>query len=658
MLRPKVILDPKATEPKVSTENNALPIEGEGTGRGASAPTHYKGIPLADIIAKWWRDVEKCPECDNYQPAPGNRNAPLQRLACELTFLLDDRADWIRQTLPTYGLPEVEYNGIIDRAIKYKIDNNRMYMSREMRKLINSFLSHRDTEDTENFNDQDDDLEENSLPSGEGQGIGPQGSFLPTAPPTLPPGIQQFVDACVTPSQKAVAAVSALVGYGVLLSNLRARVSKGTVEQIPIILAYCWGKTNAGKTSLTRSVINEICGAQDDDTLETLRGMDNCFLAQWLEVQKQAQATGGGAKKMPVLPNFPFRCLADDFTPPAFLKTLMDARSMGALLYCPEHDLMTMNGNMAAWKQIDGRLRTMFDGEWISAKRVSVNAVSGKARALGCCLICGTDSNVAEYFTAKQVLNGLANRMVFLHLTMPQGQRVYPRALTKKERSIVRSMSRKALDQNVMVQEVTDSDGNLTYDVQRGEERQLRLEWLWDRLTREFEEVELQRAMLENSDARESLVPRSKEVAFRAGMVMHWLWGCKQSPEAQERLFQACMWVAYTMLNGLLELFQSQVDGSQSPLKLNVPQASVWELLDDTFTREQLANVLRVLGKKELPYNVLSKWRHLQLPGNDEEGVIEKISDHYYKKGTDAWKAAKAVQAENIKTFFDNEDNL
>lgn len=63
-------------------------------------------------------------------------------------------------------------------------------------------------------------------------------------------------------------------------------------------------------------------------------------------------------------------------------------------------------------------------------------------------------------------------------------------------------------------------------------------------------------------------------MAFRAGMVMHWLWGCRRSPR-----------------------------------------------------------------------NVLKKWRHLQLPGNDEEGVIEKLEGVFYKKGTDAWKAAKAVQA-------------
>ena len=641
-----------------------------GEGQGRRAPTTFKGIPYSMIISRWWRDVEKCPESDNYEPAPGNRNTPIMRLACELTFLLDDNVEWIREVLPTYGLRQAEFDDIIQRAVRYKKDSNRMYVSRQMKSLLQTLNEeiengegvddvHAEGERNDADEDGDDEWDDDNAQK-DGDVLQCEQSYSLTSPPDMPHGVQEFVDCARTTAQQAVAAVSALIGWGVLLSHLRAKVSNGTLEQLPIMLAYCWGKTVAGKTTLTRSVVNAICGTNEDQTPDTLRGMDNVLDRYWHNVQRKAKATGGGAKKTPVLPDVPIRCMADDFTPAAFLKAFMDADGLGALLYCPEHDLMTINGGMTAWKQIDARLRTMYDGEWVSARRVSVNAVSGKARAIGCCMICGTDSNVATYFTASQALNGLGNRIIFLHLTTPEGKRIFPRPLSRKEALKIRHLAEKALGENVRLNETEDEDGDLAYEVERMPNRQLSLSWLWDRLEDEFEVKRVNEFLLQGKTEFQDLPVRCKEVAFRAGMVLYWLWGCKRTEEYREKLVEACLWVADTMLNGLLELFGHVLERGESPLKLSIPQPGVWDLLPDAFRRADLLKVLNRLERKENPYSLISKWRHLRILGSDEEGVIDKIGGVYYKKGSREWQEVRKKNEEckmqNEECRMQNED--
>ena len=71
----------------------------------------FKGIPYADIIAEWWKQ-------QGGEPAEGERNTSLHRLAVHLRTICDNRAELLLQIMPRFGLSEQEMVSIINSATK------------------------------------------------------------------------------------------------------------------------------------------------------------------------------------------------------------------------------------------------------------------------------------------------------------------------------------------------------------------------------------------------------------------------------------------------------------------------------------------------------------------------------------------------------------
>ena len=72
---------------------------------------NFKGIPYADIIAEWWKQ-------QGGEPAEGERNTSLHRLAVHLRTICDNRAELLLQIMPRFGLSEQEMVSIINSATK------------------------------------------------------------------------------------------------------------------------------------------------------------------------------------------------------------------------------------------------------------------------------------------------------------------------------------------------------------------------------------------------------------------------------------------------------------------------------------------------------------------------------------------------------------
>ena len=71
----------------------------------------FKGIPYAAIIAEWWKQ-------QGGEPAEGERNTSLHRLAVNLRTICDNRAELLLQIMPRFGLSEQEMRSIIASATK------------------------------------------------------------------------------------------------------------------------------------------------------------------------------------------------------------------------------------------------------------------------------------------------------------------------------------------------------------------------------------------------------------------------------------------------------------------------------------------------------------------------------------------------------------
>ena len=85
------------------------------SGRMQYAPTEmaFKGIPYADIIARWFA-------LTGGEPVQGERNDKLHRLASHLRYITDNNEEILLQIMPRYGLSEEEMKGLIHSACSAK----------------------------------------------------------------------------------------------------------------------------------------------------------------------------------------------------------------------------------------------------------------------------------------------------------------------------------------------------------------------------------------------------------------------------------------------------------------------------------------------------------------------------------------------------------
>ena len=71
----------------------------------------FKGIPYTSIIAEWWHR-------NGGEPAEGERNVKLHKLAVSLRAICDNKKEVLMQVMPRFGLSDVELRSVVDSACK------------------------------------------------------------------------------------------------------------------------------------------------------------------------------------------------------------------------------------------------------------------------------------------------------------------------------------------------------------------------------------------------------------------------------------------------------------------------------------------------------------------------------------------------------------
>ncbi len=76
-----------------------------------SSKLEFKGIPYSSIIAEWWHR-------NGGEPAEGERNVKLHKLAVNLRAICDNRKDMLMAVMPRFGLTDMELKSVVDSACK------------------------------------------------------------------------------------------------------------------------------------------------------------------------------------------------------------------------------------------------------------------------------------------------------------------------------------------------------------------------------------------------------------------------------------------------------------------------------------------------------------------------------------------------------------
>ena len=71
----------------------------------------FTGIPYTSIIAEWWHR-------NGGEPAEGERNVKLHKLAVSLRAICDNKKEVLMQVMPRFGLSDAELRSVVDSACK------------------------------------------------------------------------------------------------------------------------------------------------------------------------------------------------------------------------------------------------------------------------------------------------------------------------------------------------------------------------------------------------------------------------------------------------------------------------------------------------------------------------------------------------------------
>ena len=97
------------TPQDVSEEQGGNPSTSLGMTGQTDAPLDFKGIPYSEIIKQWFI-------LSGGEPAQGERNTKLHRLAYHLRHITDNNESLLLKIMPRYGLPEEEMKSLIHSA--------------------------------------------------------------------------------------------------------------------------------------------------------------------------------------------------------------------------------------------------------------------------------------------------------------------------------------------------------------------------------------------------------------------------------------------------------------------------------------------------------------------------------------------------------------
>ena len=98
-----------------SNERKSAPVANESKDglveRELKSEPSFKGIPYTSIISEWWRR-------NGGEPAEGERNVKLHKLAVNLRAICDNKKEVLMQVMPRFGLSDVELKSVVDSACK------------------------------------------------------------------------------------------------------------------------------------------------------------------------------------------------------------------------------------------------------------------------------------------------------------------------------------------------------------------------------------------------------------------------------------------------------------------------------------------------------------------------------------------------------------
>jgi len=369
------------TESKNHKSTESVNPEIRESATPTSFPTHYQGIPFADIIAKYWEVNNR-----GFVPTQGDRDTLTYQLACDLRHICGRNFEWLDQVIPCYdGFPLEEKRAKIKSALSSEFNGFPI----RLRNVLNA-LQMSDGRGIRNATlcsaEKMEDVEDEQLSTFNSQ----------LSPRKMPQGVKESIDA-VGPQLTMPMVTAICPCIGTLATGVTLDVH-GQKKGLNLI-SYIAGDFASGKGGIDPVV---------EAWMSEVVALDKMYQQQEDEWRAKKRAAKN-KKEQPEEPKLPVRCLTLNNTVANLAERLANTEGKHAFSFTPEADTVAQKWK-STMSDFSVMLRQSYDGTKYEREARSAEAVNVHIdKLLWNVCMCGTPD--ALYRVVSNYTDGFQSRI-------------------------------------------------------------------------------------------------------------------------------------------------------------------------------------------------------------------------------------------------------
>ena len=526
-------------------------------------PLTFKGIPYTSIITEWWHR-------NGGEPAEGERNVKLHKLAVNLRAICDNKKEVLMQVMPRFGLSDVELKSVVDSACKEPPKG----ISKMMSDII---LSEELRMKSEEFDGEtNDDSQLSTLNS--------------KLRNSLPIGLKESLSGVPVSMHMPV-----LCG---IMPIAAAYADQVTVE-------YCDGNTHRlglmsiirGEQASNKSVVKnavDIWKRQLDEEDALSRKREE----EWKERKKGRKAN----EKAPEDPHVLIRVVPVTVSCSTLLKRFKNAQGHTLYSFGEELDTLRKTNGAGSWSSKYDIYRLAFDnGEW-GQDYNSDQAESGVVNVAYNWTMLGTNGAMRKCFKADNIENGLSSRVLVAEM---------PDASFSK----MPKFGKRSAEDEAKIQQAVTRLRSFSGLIDTPRIRKAIEDWCEEKRVEAAKDID---------HVKDIYRKRAAVIGFRCGVIFHMLSGCTK--ESKACLNFALMMAQYCLEQQLKvfgEALHNEYVNARDECQRYGANHSVFDQLAPAFSRDDLRALKHDCSESGLR-NIIMRWKR--------DGWIEPIDRQHFRK--------------------------
>ena len=551
---------PIANESKsglVATESNSGLSEQE-----LKSEPSFKGIPYTSIISEWWRR-------NGGEPAEGERNVKLHKLAVNLRAICDNKKEVLMQVMPRFGLSDVELKSVVDSACKEEPKG----ISKVMQQIVDALelgISSDEIEDAEAVAEET--------------------------------GVKVNVKALPIGLKESLVGVPVSMHMPVLCGIMP--IAAAYADQVTV--EYCDGNTHRlglmsiirGEQASNKSVVKnavDIWKRQLDEEDALARKREE----EWKERKKGRKAN----EKAPEDPHVLIRVVPVTVSCSTLLKRFKNAQGHTLYSFGEELDTLRKTNGAGSWSSKYDIYRLSFDyGEW-GQDYNSDQAESGVVNVAYNWTMLGTNGAMRKCFKSDNIENGLSSRVLVAEM---------PDASFSK----MPKFGKRSAEDEARIQQAVTRLRSFSGLVDTPRLRKAIEAWVEEKRVEAAKDID---------HVKDTYRKRAAVIGFRCGVIFHMLSGCAK--ESKACLDFALMMAEYCLkqqIKAFGEALESQfVDARDECIRYG-SNHSIFDQLSPAFTMDDLRALKRGFCSEAGLRKIISRWYR--------DKWIEKTDKTHWKK--------------------------